>query len=98
MVSESYNKRYELSRPFVQNDHDFFVLKDAPSSNSVKTSEEMQQLIDDDQIARITHHFTTEELKKLFSDYEEKHIRLDSIPAPNTKIVMNMIIAVYQLK
>jgi ubiquinone/menaquinone biosynthesis C-methylase UbiE len=98
LVTESYKQRYELSRPYVDNENDFFVFKKDTPSSTVQTPGQMQAAIHEGKVARITHHFSLEELKELFKDYEEVYSRQDEISSPNSKTSLNMLIAVYQLK
>lgn len=98
LVSESYAKRYVLSRPYVQSDNDFCVFKQGTDALLIQTPKQMSQAIQDNKVARITHHFTVEELDELFKGYEKIFNKEDEIFSPNSKSVMKMGIMVYRLE
>ncbi|MFA6421812.1 MAG: methyltransferase domain-containing protein [Candidatus Buchananbacteria bacterium] len=98
LVSEDYNKRYELSRPFVDEKHNFFVFNEGTSSSSIETQKQMEEAIEKNKIARIAHHFETKELETLFKDFEIIHKEELETRSPNTKSVIRMAIMVFQKK
>lgn len=98
LVSDDYNKRYELSRPFVNEKYNFFVFKEGTSSSSIKTLEQMRKAIEENKIARIAHHFETKELETLFKDFEIIHKEELETHSPNTGSVIKMAIMVFQKK
>jgi ubiquinone/menaquinone biosynthesis C-methylase UbiE len=98
LVSQDYAARYELSRPFVDNDHDFVVFKEGTAASSIQTPEQMSQAARAGKVARVTHHFTMEELEELFNDYEIIYSHQTQTASPNSKSAMEMAIIVFQLK
>lgn len=97
-VSKGYEKRYEISRPFVDEDHDFFVFKGGVPPSDIKSTEELQKAIEENKIMRLSHHFSKGELQELFSGYELIHEKEAETSSPNTKSVIKMTTSVFRLK
>lgn len=95
LVSDDYAKRYELCRPFLGDDHDFFVFQEGVSSSSIQDSGALQKAIDDGKVARVAHHFTVGELKQLFHAYELVFEEESATSSPHSKSVINMAVMVF---
>jgi ubiquinone/menaquinone biosynthesis C-methylase UbiE len=96
LISEDYQRRYELCQPFLKEERDFFVFKEGTSSSSIKTKAELEVAIQDQKVARIAHHFTEMELRVLFERFSLSYEESKSTASPHSKSEIKMIIAVYQ--
>lgn len=98
LVSEDYIKRYKLSKPFVSDEHSFFVFKDGTLATSVQTQNQLIKAIKERKTLRVAHHFTVAELKKLFNKYTVIYEKETQTRSPNTKSIIKMIIMVLRLQ
>jgi ubiquinone/menaquinone biosynthesis C-methylase UbiE len=96
IISDDYIQRYNLSKPFVEENYDFFVFKEGISSASIRTSEQMAEAIRENKIARIAHHFSFEDLKKLFNYYKLIFKKESDTSSPNTKSTIKMLILLFR--
>lgn len=94
LISKSYTRRYKLSKPFLGDEHAFFVFKDSTLSSSIHTSKQLAQAIKEKKIARVARHFTITELKKLFDKYTVVYKNQTQTKSPNTKSVIKMVVMV----
>lgn len=97
LTSAGYAKRYNLSKPLLKNDRDFFVFKEGTPSSSIMTEQDLRQAIADNKVARIAHHFDHNELEDLFSEYELLYKSERETSSPNTKSVIKMTTDVFRL-
>lgn len=95
-VSDEYQLRYELARPFLQEDHTFYVFKDKQLASQLKTVEELRAALDQDAAARVAHHFTEEELRLLFKNEHCLSTQSLVTTSPNTHMKISMIVSVFQ--
>lgn len=95
---QAYSRRYRLSKPYMGDKHDFFVFKHGTSFSSVRTPGQMKQAIADKEIARTAHHFDMKELRTLFNGYKLVYQNKSETSSPNTKSVIKMVIAIFELK
>ncbi|MEI6498788.1 MAG: class I SAM-dependent methyltransferase [bacterium] len=98
LISDEYSKRYELCKPFLHDDHDFFVFKENTQSSGIQTTEELEKAIADEKIQRVAHHFTVKELTQLFSSFKLIYKNQSVTFSPNTKSAIKMITAAFKLK
>lgn len=97
VVSNSYHRRYELCKPFLGNDHDFFVFKEGTLSSSIQSHEDLQEAINN-RVARVAHHFGIEELKELFGNFNVLSENAAETASPQTKSVIKMVTMVFRKK
>ena len=98
LVSKDYLKRYQLSKPFLDDRHSFFVFKDNALSSLVKTPGQLTKAINEKMIARIAHHFNVKELKNLFHQYTIIYKNITQTVSPNTKSIIKMVVMVLRRK
>lgn len=98
LVSKDYEERYSLSKPFLENDHDFFVFKKGILASRFKEKEDIDLAIKEGSIDRVAHHFTVEELKELFRDYNVISEKPFFTRSPNTGTKIEMITIVFEKK
>lgn len=67
LVSPSYQLRYDLASNFIKDPHCLYVFKDKDLAKHIKTLEELEQTIDNNQVSRIVKHYTVEEIKTIFN-------------------------------
>src|SRR3989344_499014 len=70
LVSEDYEYRYNLAKPTLGDNHDFYIYTDDLSAKEIETAEKLKRALNEGKIARIAHHFTLPELDELFENYE----------------------------
>ena len=98
LVSEDYEYRYNLAKPTLGNNHDFYVYTDGLSAKEIETAEELKRALNEGKIARIAHHFTLPELDELFENYELIFQKTTRTLSPRTGSEINMTVSVYKLK
>jgi ubiquinone/menaquinone biosynthesis C-methylase UbiE len=99
LVSDDYAKRYELSRPFIHDaDHDFFVFKEGTVSSTIHTRSQLEEALNADKVARMAHHFSVDELRLLFHEYEMVFLQESETASPNTKSAIKMAVIVFSLR
>lgn len=95
-VSEDYQLRYDLARPFLGEERTFYVFKDKQLASQLKTVEELRIALEQGAAARVAHHFSQEELIDLFK--HERCLSVQSLvtTSPNTHMKIAMLVAVFQ--
>ncbi len=98
LVSKDYEERYSFSKPFLENNHDFFVFKKGILASSFKKKEDIDVAVKEGHIVRLSHHFTIEELKKIFRGYRVIDKKLSFTQSLNTGSKVEMITIVFEKK
>ena len=95
-ASEGYRLRYDLARPYADEDRTFFVMGDKAFASAIATPEDLKSAIGSGGVARMAHHFTADELRELFSDDDCLHAAASVTASPRTKTEIRMITLVFR--
>lgn len=96
IFSKDYEQRYALSRPFVVEEFDTFSLRPGHSFSDIHSVDDMKKTLDQGLVDRIFHHFTKEELRDLFMDYDLIYQKDGETVSPRTKTKINTEILVFR--
>lgn len=83
LVSDSYKSRYDLSKNFIEDSHCVYVFKDKELASKVKSIDDLNDAIKNDQVSRIVKHYTIEELNMIFDKFTLDQGREIDVKSPS---------------
>ena len=83
LISESYNKRYELASDFVKDKHCVYVFFNKDLAEKINTKEELQKAIKENKVSRVVKHYEVKELKYIFRKLKLTNNRVIEITSPS---------------
>lgn len=70
LISNDYKSRYELAKIITKDEHTMFVFKNPETAKNITTMDQLQNAIDQNEIARISRHYAKKELIDLFPNFK----------------------------
>ena len=83
LVSTDYQKRYELSKRLLNDEHTIFIFKNPRTARDITTTDQLQTAIERGEVYSISRHYTKKELMNLFPAFKILREKMIVVKSPS---------------